>query len=101
VASIVERFELRPDELAFHFAGDRGVNADALANFLKRAAAVAKSRGGELRVVGLREGSLMVKLRALPRSKIARNLAKKFVDDPLDQGLKGAGLVAAIAGALI
>lgn len=101
MVSIVERLELRPDELAFHFASDQGVEVEVLANFLKRAAKIAGRRGAELRVVGLANGSLVVRLKAIPKSKAAQNAAAKFIEDPLDQTLKATGLVGAIAGALI
>lgn len=101
MTSIVDGLTLQPDELAFHFAGDGGVDVDALSNFLRRASTVAKGRGAELRAVGLRDGSLVVKLRVIAKSKIAQNASKKFVADPLDGAVKVTALVGAVAGAII
>lgn len=101
MASIVEKLNLRPDEFAFYFEAEWGVEVDALANFLKRASTVARSHGAELRVVGLREGSLAVILRAIKKSKIVENATKEFVDKPLEGGVKVTTLVGAIAAAIV
>lgn len=101
MASTAEKFELRPDELAFHFAGDEGLAIEVLFNFLRRASTIAGRNGAELRVVGLLEGSLLVKLRAIPVSKMAQNAGRKFVDDPLGEAGKVTVLVGGIAAALI
>lgn len=105
MASIAEGLGLRPDELAFYFASDRGVEVDALANFLKRVSTIAARKGGALRVVGLQQGSLIVKLRAIPKSAVAQNAWKEFSEKPLDGTIKvgkiAAGLAAAIAAAVV
>lgn len=97
----IKNIELKPDEFALYFAGNQGVDLDALANFLKRVSSVARRHGGELVIVGLHEGSLVVKLRAIARSKIAQNAIKEFSDKPIDGSVKVTGLIAAIAGAII
>ncbi|MGS0648552.1 hypothetical protein ACU81Q_13095 [Komagataeibacter melomenusus] len=97
----IKNIELKPDEFALYFAGNQGVDLDALANFLKRVSSVARRHGGELVIVGLHEGSLVVKLRAIARSKIAQNAIKEFSDKPIDGSVKVTGQIAAIAGAII
>ena len=66
-----------------------------LATFLRRAATVARSQGADLRVVGVREGSLAVILKALRKSA-----AKEFTEKPIDTTIKTAGLVVAVVGAI-
>lgn len=93
---IAERLDLRPNEFAFYFEGERGVEVDALSEFLKRAATIARSRGAELHVVGVRDGSVAVVLRTM-----LKNAGKEFVDKPLDSATKVAALTATVAGAII
>ncbi|MEH6702283.1 hypothetical protein [Parasphingorhabdus sp.] len=92
---------LKPDEFAFYFDTESGVEVDALANFLKRAATLARRHGGELRVLGLREGSLTVRIRAIQKSKIAQNAKKEFVDRPIDTTVKVSPFVVAIVYAIV
>lgn len=101
MASIVEKFKLRPDEFALYFEGDRGVEVDALTTFLKRVSTVANRNGGELRVVGLREGSLAVIIRTIANSKITKSAVKEFEEKPIDGTVKITGLVGVITGAII
>ena len=69
---------LAPNEFAFRFDTEFGVEADEVAIFLQRAATVARRAGADLRVVGLREGSLVIKLRA-----VAKAAGKEFKKTPL------------------
>ena len=99
--AIAERLELGPDDFAFYFESNNGVEANALADFLKRAASVAKRHYGELRVVAIRDGSLAVVVKALKKSTIVTNAKKEFVTKPIDTTAKVSSLVAAIVGAVI
>jgi len=94
--ALAESLNLGPDEFAFHFETQNGVDADILANFLKRAATVARQRGGELRVVGLREGSLAVVIEVFKKGAI-----KEFKDKPISTSIKTSVFVAAIVGGII
>lgn len=96
MASVVEQLVLRSDEFAFYFESEVGVEVDALATFLKRASTIARRNGGELRVVGLHEGSLAVVIRT-----ITKNAGKEFMAKPIDGSLKVTGLVTAISAAII
>ncbi len=101
MAATADKLELGADEFAFHFETEKGVDADALANFLKRAATIARQRGGELRVVGLREGSLAVIVKAIKRSRLGRSAAREFAEKPIDTGIKVSAFAASIVGAII
>ena len=101
MATLAERLELGPNEFAFYFETKVGVDADALANFLKRAATVARQRGGELRVVGFREGSLAVIIEAIKRSKVGRAAAEEFYKKPIDTTIKVSGFVGGIVYAIV
>ena len=101
MAIMAEELELAPNEFAFYFEGEHGVDADALANFLKRAATVARQQGGELRVVGLRGGSLAVIVEAIKKSKIGRSAVKEFSEKPIDTTVKVSGFLGTIVGAII
>lgn len=68
---------LRPDELAFRFDTDHGIEVEQLATFLLRAATVARRTGTELSVVGVAEGSVIVKLRA-----VSTSARKEFMKAP-------------------
>jgi len=87
---------LGPDEFAFHFETGLGVDADALATFLKRAATVARRSGGELRVVGVREGSVDVVLKA-----IKKGAANEFTEKPIDTTIKSSAFVGGIVAGII
>jgi hypothetical protein len=100
VSGIAERLDLGPNEFAFHFETDDGIEARVLATFLQRAATVAKRHGADLRIVGLREGSLDVII-APRKSGIAQNAAKEFREKPIGTTVAVAGLVTAIVGAII
>lgn len=96
MATVAKRLGLGPDEFAFHFETMVGVDADALATFLKRAATVARRNGSELRVVGLREGSLDVVLKA-----IRKGAAKEFEEKPIDTTIKTSVFVGGIVAGII
>jgi hypothetical protein len=96
MTTVAERLEMGPDEFAFHFEARQGVDADALATFLKRAATVVRRSGGELRVVGLRDGSLDVVLKA-----IKRGATKEFKEKPIDTTIKTSVFVAGIVAGII
>jgi hypothetical protein len=96
VAAIAEQPSLRRNEFAFHFETDNGVAVDMLATFLRRAATVARSRGADLRVVGVREGSLAITL-----SAIKKGAAKEFREKPIDTTVKVSALVVAVVGAIV
>jgi hypothetical protein len=83
--------DLAPDEFAFRFDTEFGVEADEVAAFLQRAATVARRTGADLRVVGVREGSLVIKLRA-----VAKAAGKEFKKTPL----AGTASVFAIGGVI-
>jgi hypothetical protein len=94
-------FKLADDEFAFYFDSNSGVDATELGRFLQRAAAVARGQGADLRVVGLRDGSLAVLLKAIKKSKIAKNAKKDFNKAPIATSAAGAALVGAVVSALI
>lgn len=96
MAALAERLGLEPDEFAFHFDTKVGIDADALAIFLQRAATVARRSGAELRVVGLREGSLDVIIKTFKKGT-----SKAFAKDPLDASIKTATLATAVVGTII
>jgi hypothetical protein len=94
-------FALSADEFAFHFDSKNGVAATALGHFLQRAATVARGQGAELHVVGLRDGSLEVVLKAIAKSKFAKNAKREFEKAPIGTSAAGAGLVGAVVSAII
>lgn len=96
MAAITEELRLRPDEFVFRFETAVGVDADALATFLKRAATVARRSGGELNVVGLREGSLNVVVRA-----VKKGAKKEFNEKPIDTTIKVSLFVSGIVAGII
>lgn len=93
--------ELASNEFALHFDSKDGVTATNLGRFLQRAATVARGQGAELQVIGLREGSLDVLLKAVAKSKIAKNAKKEFEKAPVGTTAAGAALVGAVVSALI
>jgi hypothetical protein len=99
VATVPEQLNLGPNEFAFHFETDNGVEAGVLATFLTRAARVARHQGADLRVVGVRAGTLTVIMAA-----VRRGAAKEFTDRPIDTTIKASvfvtGIVAAIVAAM-
>lgn len=95
MATVTKRIELGPDEFAFHFQTNVGVDADALATFLKRSSTVARRHGGELRIVGLHQGSLDVVIKALKK-----NAKKEFLDKPIDTAIKTSAFVGTIVYAI-
>lgn len=98
---IAEKFDLRANQFAVLFETDRGIEADDLGTFLKRAATLARQQGAELRVVRFEPGSLATIFEALQKSKIAKNAKKEFVQKPIAGTAAITGIVAAVAGALI
>lgn len=94
-------FELSADEFAFHFDSKNGVAAKELGHFLQNAATVARVQGVELHVVGLRDGSLEVVLKAVSKSKFAKNAKKEFEKAPIATSAAGAALVGAVVSAII
>lgn len=67
-----------------------------LANFLGRAASLAGRQGADLRVVGIRAGSLSVLIKA-----VRKNAAKEFREKPIDTTLKASAVVVAIVAACL
>jgi len=59
---------LAPNEFAFRFGTEEGIGADQLATFLQRAATVARRAQADLVVVGVSQGSLIVKLKAISKA---------------------------------
>lgn len=96
MATQVSRLALQPDQFAFIFRGDQGVDADDLANFLRRVATVARRRNAELHVVGLDHGSLIVVIKA-----IAKSAKKEFNKAPVATTASGTAIVGAVTGAII
>lgn len=96
MASRVEPLNLRPDEFAFLFVSDTGVDADELGIFLRRAATVGRRNGADLRVVALAPGSLAVVVRTIGRSARA-----EFRKAPIGTGAAGAALVGAVVTAVV
>jgi hypothetical protein len=87
---------LQPNEFAFYFSTNRGIEANELGDFLKRAATVAKRAGTEIRVIGIEHGSLAVKLTALTKA-----IKKDFMKQPVGPLLTmGGGAVAATVAAI-
>lgn len=101
VTTTASGLELAADEFAFHFDSNNGVTATDLGRFLQRAATVARGQGAELQVVGLRDGSLNVLLKAVARSRFAKNAKKEFEKAPVGTTAAGAALVGAVVSALI
>lgn len=100
VQSLIERFAFEPDQFALYFDTDQGIEIRELANFLNRLSTVTRGVGAEVRVVGIYPGSLTVLFKAAARSKVARNAASRFVDDPVDATTKASALVILVVGAI-
>lgn len=83
-------------DFAFRFLTENGIQVDALTAFLQQAAKVARRNGGDLAVVGVSEGSVLVKLRV-----IASPLAKEFKKSPLATTGAAVGIAGAIIGAIV
>lgn len=83
--------DLRPDELAFRFDTDRGVDVEHLATFLQRVTTVSRRAGTEFVVVGVPDGSVIVKLRA-----VAKRANREFMKAPL----AGAAAAMAVGGGI-
>lgn len=101
MASLASELDLRPDEFAFYFRSELGVEAHELGVFLQRAATVAKRQGAELRVSATRPGSLAVILRALRKSPTARAAQNEFAKAPVATTAAGVALVGAVVGAIL
>jgi len=86
----------RSDELAFRFSTDRGVDVEHLATFLQRAATVARRAGTELVVVGVPEGSVIIKLRAVTNSA-----KKEFMKAPLAAAAAAMAVGGGIGGTVV
>src|SRR5687768_8345280 len=92
---------LGPDEFAFRFVTEEGVDAVELGVFLQRAATVARAQGAELQVTAIEAGTVSVVLKALRAAK--SRAQREFNRAPLAAtdaalGLAGkvvAGIVAA------
>ena len=93
MAATGESLGLQPDEFAFYFQSREGIEASELGTFLKRAAAVAKNAGAEIRVVGIQNGSLAVIMNAIKKSRVAQAAANEFMEKPLDGTLKATKIV--------
>lgn len=98
---MASEFQFSADEFAIYFDSDGGVAATELGHFLQRVATVARGQGAELHVVGLREGSLEVVLKAISRSKLIKNAKKEFEKAPIATSAAGAALVGAVVSAII
>lgn len=96
-----EKFRLEPNQFAILFETTRGIEADDLGTFLKRAATLARREGAELRVVRFEPGSLATIFEAVKKSKVVKNSQKEFVKSPIASSGVITGVVAAVAGALI
>lgn len=96
MAAIAEQLNLRPNEFAFHFETDNGVEAGVLATFLTRVARVARHQRADLRVVGVRAGTLTVIMAA-----VRKGAAKEFTEKPIDTTIKASVFVTGIAAAIV
>lgn len=101
MTTLAQKLDLGPDQFAFYFDTDGGVGAEALATLLQRAATIARRQGGELRVVGLNEGSLSVIIEAIRKSKLAKNARKEYLDKPIEKTIAISSFTAGIVWAII
>jgi len=101
MASLASELQLRPDEFAFYFQSEAGVEAHELGLFLQRAATVAKRQGAELRVTTTKSGSLAVILQAFRRSRRAPAGRDEVAKPPTAVRAASAGLAITVAGAII
>lgn len=54
------RKRLEPGQIAFHFSGGRGINADELGKFLREASKIANRENAVLEVIAIEPGSISV-----------------------------------------
>jgi len=73
------------NEFAFRFAGGQGVAANDLGDFLRYLATLSKRQGVSIEVVGLDQGSLIVRLRA--------RVSAEFKKAPIGTSAAAAGLL--------
>lgn len=93
---LAKKFDLGPNQFAILFETSKGIEADDLGNFLKRAATLARGKGVELRVVRFEPGSLATIFEA-----VKRGAKDEFLKAPIGTTLKAAGLVGVVGTALI
>lgn len=98
---LAEKFGITPNQFAIVFETDRGIEADDLGTFLKRAATLARREGAELRVIRFEHGSLATIFEAAWKSKVAKNAKQEFLKKPIASTGTITAVVGAIAGALI
>lgn len=98
MVALSEELGLGPDQFAFYFQGESGVEAKNLGTFLQRAATVAGRQGAELRVTAIKPGSVAVVLRALKKTRKAA--AKEVQKAPIATTTAVAGVVTAIVVAM-
>lgn len=96
-----EQLGLGPDDLAFYFASDMGIEAGDLGQFLQRAAVVAREAGAELRVTALEPGSLSVIMKAVRRTRVGRAAEREFYKAPVATTGAAVGIVGAVAAAIV
>ncbi|MEX3314767.1 hypothetical protein [Sulfitobacter sp. PS-8MA] len=89
---------LAPEELAFYFSCENGVEAKALGAFLSRASTVAKNRGAILQVTATHDGSLVVVARVLEGVRGA--IGKEFASSPIQATAASTMLVGAVVAGL-
>lgn len=91
---------LGPNDLAFVFDSNVGVNAADLGAFLQRASVVSRRAGADLYVVGLHEGSLAVVAKAVRRGAkaLGNAVADEFQATPVKTT---AGALAAVVSTAI
>jgi hypothetical protein len=100
MAKAFDRGDLEADEFAFYFSSELGIEARELGQFLQRSATVARREGAELRVITIREGSLAVVLKTLPK-RVGRAVGREFSETPVQTTAASVGLAAAVVGAII
>lgn len=105
--ALAKALNLGPDQFAFYFQSDIGVEARDLGTFLQRAATIAGREGAVLHVTGIRPGSVAVVIRTLKKktAKAAKKTAKAAGDEwkksPISTTAAGSGMVAAVVGAIV
>ena len=103
MAALAEELGLDPDQFAFYFQGEVGVDARDLGTFLQRAATIAGRQGAVLHVTGIRPGSLAVIIRTLKKKakKTAKAAGDEWKKAPVSTTAAGSGMAAAVVGAII
>jgi hypothetical protein len=103
VAALAEELGLGPDQFAFYFQSDVGVEARDLGTFLQRAGTIAGRQGAVLHVTGIRPGSVAVVIRTLKKTakKTAKAAGNEWEKAPIATTAAGSGMVAAVVGAII